>query len=704
MRKRKIFIIISLCILTCSQVYSQNFNIDSLSAMYSRWAGIVDIDLQGNYAYLATQTSGISIVDISDPVSPIQVSSLFFGNAICVSVEVSGDLACIYAYGLKLIDISSPDFPIELSELPEPFSSRFIINGNYIYGFSDTEGLQILNISNPEIPFIETVVDSFIYLYKGVIQDDILYITDRDFGIKIFDISNPALPVQIGEYETNYNAYDIAADGDYLYFSDGEALHVINISDPANPYEISTFQNSLIGEHFVYNDGLLSFTGMYWGMLFLNLENPNNIYVEGVFDEFPVFCAEPVGDLLYISHNDPAALYVLNIANPAQPQIIGELFNPPGFCDMVTAIGIVYIADDYYGVTIIDASNPYAPQQISQIPVQDRTWTIDRVGNYIYYNGSGLGIADVSDPCNPQLLSTYPYGFTILKAEDTLVYTHNYIDGFTIFDVSDPTSPVIVGNIPNPLPPPFFECNDMEIKDGFIYSVFLCGLVICDVRNPYNPQLVSFEYGSLPGFSIELKDNLAFISAGLYMTVADISNPYNVFEVMEIPNIKGIIKINGDYLYSTRNEGLYIYNISDLSAIDTVGYYDTRAGGGNYDISGPYLYLGETFFFDIFDCSEALPVDNPQQSQLPHSFSLQPCYPNPFNPTTIISFTLNQALLVRLAVYNELGQEVVTLIDNRINAGNYRVNWDASQFSSGVYLISLETPMIKQTQKAILLK
>jgi len=321
--------------------------------MYNRWAGIIDIDMQGSYAYLATQTSGMSIVDISDPTAPTQVSSLLFEDAYCGTIAVSGNIACVYAYGLKLIDISSPDSPTVLSELSEPFSSRFIINGNYVYGFSDTEGLQVLNISNPEVPFIETVIDSFIYLFEGAIQDNILYITDRDFGIIIFDISNPVSPVQIGEYETDYDAYDIAVDEDYLYFSDGEALHVINVSDPVNPYEISAFQHSLIGAHFVYEDGLLCFTGMYNGMLFLNVEDPNNLIVEGIFDEFPVYCAALDGDFIYISHNEPAALDVLNIANPAQPLIIGELFNPPGFFDMVTANGIVYIADDYYGVTII---------------------------------------------------------------------------------------------------------------------------------------------------------------------------------------------------------------------------------------------------------------------------------------------------------------------------------------------------------------
>jgi flagellar hook assembly protein FlgD len=87
------------------------------------------------------------------------------------------------------------------------------------------------------------------------------------------------------------------------------------------------------------------------------------------------------------------------------------------------------------------------------------------------------------------------------------------------------------------------------------------------------------------------------------------------------------------------------------------------------------------------------------------TFVLEPCYPNPFNPSTTISFTLNKAFPVKLSVYNQLGQEVITIINNQMSPGDYRMTWDASQFSSGVYLISLESSLgIHQTQKVILIK
>jgi len=78
--------------------------------------------------------------------------------------------------------------------------------------------------------------------------------------------------------------------------------------------------------------------------------------------------------------------------------------------------------------------------------------------------------------------------------------------------------------------------------------------------------------------------------------------------------------------------------------------------------------------------------------------------PNPFNSSTLISFTINQALPVKLVVYDVLGREIQDLGFRIWDLGENEVVWDASQYSSGVYLISLESNQQKQMQKVILLK
>jgi len=94
-----------------------------------------------------------------------------------------------------------------------------------------------------------------------------------------------------------------------------------------------------------------------------------------------------------------------------------------------------------------------------------------------------------------------------------------------------------------------------------------------------------------------------------------------------------------------------------------------------------------------------------EETKLPSIFRLHQNYPNPFNPTTNIQFSIPKTEFVTLKIYNLLGQEVSILVSDIRQAGNYKVEWDASGFASGVYLYRLETDKgFFQTKKLILLK
>ena len=86
-------------------------------------------------------------------------------------------------------------------------------------------------------------------------------------------------------------------------------------------------------------------------------------------------------------------------------------------------------------------------------------------------------------------------------------------------------------------------------------------------------------------------------------------------------------------------------------------------------------------------------------------FVLSQNYPNPFNPTTTIRFEITERVPVTLKIYNVLGKEVATLIDNRAYApGVYSVIWDGSSLSSGIYFYQLITDKVVSTRKMILMK
>jgi hypothetical protein len=89
---------------------------------------------------------------------------------------------------------------------------------------------------------------------------------------------------------------------------------------------------------------------------------------------------------------------------------------------------------------------------------------------------------------------------------------------------------------------------------------------------------------------------------------------------------------------------------------------------------------------------------------IPSSFSLSQNYPNPFNPITSIRFDLPKISHTKLIVYNILGKEVTTLVNEKLNAGSYQVSWDGRNYPSGVYFYKLITDEFVGTKKMVLLK
>jgi M6 family metalloprotease-like protein len=98
------------------------------------------------------------------------------------------------------------------------------------------------------------------------------------------------------------------------------------------------------------------------------------------------------------------------------------------------------------------------------------------------------------------------------------------------------------------------------------------------------------------------------------------------------------------------------------------------------------------------------PVDVVQINSIPTEFRLHQNYPNPFNPTTTIQFDLPRTSHVSLKVFNMVGQEITTLSSSEYSAGCYKLNWDASKLSSGIYFYQLITNDYSAIKKMILLK
>jgi len=88
----------------------------------------------------------------------------------------------------------------------------------------------------------------------------------------------------------------------------------------------------------------------------------------------------------------------------------------------------------------------------------------------------------------------------------------------------------------------------------------------------------------------------------------------------------------------------------------------------------------------------------------PAHFNMNQNYPNPFNPATTIEFQIPNSGIVTLKIYNILGEEVATLVNERLKAGNHRFRFDGGQLASGVYLYRIQAENFQETKKMVLLR
>lgn len=105
-----------------------------------------------------------------------------------------------------------------------------------------------------------------------------------------------------------------------------------------------------------------------------------------------------------------------------------------------------------------------------------------------------------------------------------------------------------------------------------------------------------------------------------------------------------------------------------------------------------------------FNASIATGIKNNRASYRPGTFKLEQNFPNPFNPGTIISFDIPYQAFVSINIYNLIGQNVATLVNENMAAGSYSKSWDASLIPSGVYIYRLQAGTLTATKKLVLIK
>ncbi len=184
---------------------------------------------------------------------------------------------------------------------------------------------------------------------------------------------------------------------------------------------------------------------------------------------------------------------------------------------------------------------------------------------------------------------------------------------------------------------------------------------------------------------------------GLTWSMSDVPFHLNTMEVS--PDNNNIIYAGSETgLYRSTNQGIswYAYNNSFSPSKNVIGLSKDLNSGDTIIVST------EDAVYKVF--RDFLTGFGNANNLIPEEYRLEQNYPNPFNPSTTIKFQLMKPGITTLKIYDGLGREVTSLVNNALQAGSYEIEFNASQYPSGIYYYKITSGEFSQTKKMILAK
>jgi len=366
-----------------------------------------------------------------------------------------------------------------------------------------------------------------------------------------------------------------------------------------------------------------------------------------------------------VYYENDSILKVIDVSNPYSPVLISTAdttFYERGQ-DIKVKNGYAYIADNWSGIQIFNIQSPQNPQPVCIVPtVYAHTICIRENLLYLANCARGLYIVDISNPNDPTIISQNgQYGYADAEAVD-VAYPYAYIamlsGDLSVIDISNPYQPVFI-SMYNGQP----RYYDIKVDGNYAYTAKIVRVIeIFDISNPSEPILVtSMDLGSRP-FGLFVYSEYLFVANGSYLKVLDITNP-------EIPEI-----------VAQADDNLYVDVFVENGLVYTCGYS----------------------YFNIYSFNTTR-IDEDEYSMPSHIQTLTN-YPNPFNENTNIVYRLSAESFVELIIYDLLGREEISLVNEQKPAGDYTFNFSAADLPSGIYFYKLQAGDYAQTKKMVLLK
>ena len=440
--------------------------------VYTPYSGLYSTDISLN-----STIPNLKIVDISDKTAPKEIGSYYSGGDILGValyqnyVYLVGDIRT----GLQIVDVTDPTTPqfaglLQYSASSSP-QDRILVSGNTLF-LLKSDSLKIFDISNPASP---KMLSSLTGTHSGLcISEKFLYLAEGNRGLQIYDISNPEMPVFSGGYHSN-GADRIFVKGDYAYTGNGE-LQILDVSNPHNLFNIGTIPFTIYHrwENLDVKNDIL-FIGCRHskyptqGLYVYDISNPEEPRQINYIDSFEVENALEIENESAFILTD-SLLIILNISDPENINETGK-YNLKDYArDLIIQNNYAFILCQKRGIVVLDVSSHTKIKEVNNWQSKLILSLFIR-NNYLYCIGlEQLEIFDISDIYHPVFAGSfdYPIGYAffghsrIFMMQNSIYMVINR--GLWVLDVSNPDSIHEIGIFSTSTRP-----TNVSLKDGYIY-------------------------------------------------------------------------------------------------------------------------------------------------------------------------------------------------------------------------------------------
>jgi hypothetical protein len=382
------------------------------------------LDISGEYAFIATDGCGLNVLDISDPLNPIDLITYTLPAA-AMGIFIDGATAYIplYTGAIFILDVTDPLHTVYIGSYPTYGKSLdLFIDVNTGYSANGENGIEIFDIP--------TLIQSGTLVYPQYINQiayakPYAYIAAND-GLWVVDTSDRRMPTTVAHIHSDSPSVSVVIVGSYAYLAlPGLAIHSIDISNPLSPGPIGVYIFTGEINQLLFAHNRLYVAAGVDGLRVLDLSDPLNLSEAGAYvPGYSISAIAIEGDRAYLA-TDNGILPVLDISDPQSIQEIGSYDYPDDYpsCRSATTVAvknnIVYhggscagptpLAGSHGFIRMVDVSDPENPTEIGFLPDISLPERVNIVGYraYVISPSDGLVIYNISDPTAPYKIGLY---------------------------------------------------------------------------------------------------------------------------------------------------------------------------------------------------------------------------------------------------------------------------------------------------------